>query len=637
MASNQVPPQNQDIRTVNYLSVENVSKRYGERLLFEGVSFGILKGQKVALVAKNGTGKSTLFRILMGEETSDSGTVSFNGSIRTSFLAQDHGLEEELTILENLFTGDGPIQSAIRTYESAMQSGDGNALQSATDRMDQLQAWDHEAKARQILGKLNIHDLQRIVDTLSGGQKRRIALAKVLLEEPDLLLLDEPTNHLDLDMIEWLETYLGSIGASILMITHDRYFLEVICDEILEMDDEQLYRYKGNFSYYLEKKGEREANEHAQRDRARSLMRRELVWVRSTPKARTTKSKYRQDQFTVLKKEANKRLEEDGLELEISIQRLGGKIVEMHKVRKRLGDVQMLDGFQYVFKKGERMGVAGKNGTGKTTFLNLITEAIAPDGGKVVVGDTVRFGYYTQSGLKFKPKQRVIEVIREIADIIPLVNGKKITAEQMLERFLFPRKRHYEVIEKLSGGEQKRLHLLTVLMTNPNFLILDEPTNDLDIFALATLEDYLMQFTGVLVVVSHDRYFMDKLVDHMLVLHGNGEVNDILGNYTDWREQQKLAKSQKNAQPSKNKESNKPKREKEEKAKIKLTFKEKFEFDTLEKEIPKLEAKKIELEGVLASGIDDHEKLMSVSAELGALINELDEKGMRWLELSEFA
>lgn len=585
-------------------------------------------------MAKNGTGKSTLFRIIMGEETSDTGNVAFNGGIRTSFLSQEHGLAEELTILENLFTGEGPIQKAIRGYEAAMQSGDQDALQLATDTMDTLQAWDHEAKARQILGKLNIHDLQRVVDTLSGGQKRRIALAKVLLEEPELLLLDEPTNHLDLDMIEWLEAYLAAAGMAIFMITHDRYFLEVICDEILEMDDEQLYRYKGNFSYFLEKKGEREANEHAQRDRARSLMARELVWVRSTPKARTTKSKYRSDQFVELKKAANKRLEEDSLNLEISIQRLGGKIVEMHKVRKRLGDVQMLDGFQYVFKKGERMGVAGKNGTGKTTFLNLLTERMAPDGGKVVVGDTVRFGYYTQSGLNFKPKQRVIEVIREVADIIPLANGKKITAEQMLERFLFPRKRHYEVIEKLSGGEQKRLHLLMVLMTNPNFLILDEPTNDLDIFALATLEEYLMQFPGVLVVVSHDRYFMDKLVDHMLVLHGNGEVNDILGNYTDWREHQKAAKA---ATPAKSKDAGKPKREKAEVTKTKLTFKEKFEFEKLEKEIPELEARKEELENVLASGIDDHEKLMEVSATLGDLINELDSKSERWLELADFA
>ena len=619
---------------MNYLSVENVSKRYGERLLFERVTFGILKGQKVALVAKNGTGKSTLFRVIMGDESPDTGSVAFNKGIRVSFLAQEHGLEESWNILDNLFTGDGPVPTAIREYEEALLADDGERLQNAMDRMDQLQAWDHEAKAKSILGKLNIHDLSRRVDTLSGGQKRRIALAKVLLEEPDLLLLDEPTNHLDLDMIEWLEDYLARAGMSLLMITHDRYFLEVICDEILEMDDQQLYRYKGNFSYFLEKKAEREANEMAQRDRARSLMKRELVWMRSTPKARTGKSKYRQGQFGEIKKAAKKVLEEDSLRLEINIERLGGKIVELHKVRKQLGEVRMLDGFQYVFKKGERMGIAGKNGTGKTTFLNLITHRLAPDGGKVVVGDTVKFGYYTQSGLKFKPGQRVIEVVREIADIIPLKSGKKITAEQMLERFLFPRKRHYEVVEKLSGGEQKRLHLLTVLMDNPNFLILDEPTNDLDIFALATLEEYLLQFTGVLVVVSHDRYFMDKLVDHMLVLHGNGEVNDILGNYTEWREHQK---AQKAAAPPKPKAEPKAKREKPEGPKTKLSFNEKYEFEQLEQEIPVLEAKKAELEAELAEVASDHEKLQAISAQLGALVDELDTKSERWLELAEYA
>lgn len=619
---------------MNYLSVENVSKRYGERLLFEHVTFGILKGQKVALVAKNGTGKSTLFRVIMGDESPDTGSVAFNKGIRVSFLAQEHGLEESWNILDNLFTGDGPVPAAIREYEEALLADDGERLQNAMDRMDQLQAWDHEAKAKSILGKLNIHDLSRRVDTLSGGQKRRIALAKVLLEEPDLLLLDEPTNHLDLDMIEWLEDYLARAGMSLLMITHDRYFLEVICDEILEMDDQQLYRYKGNFSYFLEKKAEREANEMAQRDRARSLMKRELVWMRSTPKARTGKSKYRQGQFGEIKKAAKKVLEEDSLRLEINIERLGGKIVELHKVRKQLGEVKMLDGFQYVFKKGERMGIAGKNGTGKTTFLNLVTQRLEPDGGKVVVGDTIKFGYYTQSGLKFKPGQRVIEVVREIADIIPLKSGKKITAEQMLERFLFPRKRHYEVVEKLSGGEQKRLHLLTVLMDNPNFLILDEPTNDLDIFALATLEEYLLQFTGVLVVVSHDRYFMDKLVDHMLVLHGNGEVNDILGNYTEWREHQK---AQKAAAPPKPKAEPKAKREKPEGPKTKLSFNEKYEFEQLEKEIPVLEAKKTELEAKLAEVASDHEKLQVISAQLGALVDELDTKSERWLELAEYA
>lgn len=622
---------------MNVLSVENVSKRYGERLLFEGVSFGISRGQKVALVAKNGTGKSTLFRVITGEESPDTGQATFNKGIRVSCLAQEHGLDESLTIVDNLFIGDGPIPTAIRAYERALaHEEDTERIQRAMDRMDQLQAWDHEAKARQVLGKLNIHDLERKVDKLSGGQKRRIALAKVLLEEPDLLLLDEPTNHLDLDMIEWLEDYLARSTLSILMITHDRYFLEVICDEILEMDDQQLYRYKGNFTYFLEKKAEREANEFAQREKARNLMRTELEWMRSTPKARTGKSKYREGQFGELKRAAKKRLEEDPLRLEINTERLGGKIVEFHKVSKAYGELRLLDQFHYTFKRGERMGIAGKNGTGKTTLLNLMTGRMDPDGGKVVIGETVVFGYYTQSGLNFKPNQRVIEVVRDIADIIPLKSGKKITAEQMLERFLFPRKRHAEVVEKLSGGEQKRLHLLTVLMKNPNFLILDEPTNDLDIFALAALEEYLMQFPGILVVVSHDRYFMDKLVDHMLVLPGGGAVRDIIGNYTEWRmiqrkEQAEAAKAPKPAAAPK------PKREKPDQPKTKLSFKEKFEFEQLEQEIPTLESKKAELEARLNSGeITDHEEMMQVAETLGKVVEELDVKSERWLELSEF-
>lgn len=625
----------------SYLSVENLSKRFGDRLIFEGLTFGIIKGQKVALVARNGTGKTTLLRILTGEDQPDDGNVVYNNDVRMAYLAQDHGLNDELSILENLFDADNEMVRAIKNYEEVLLKGenvDQDIMQEAINKMDQSGAWNYEADAKQILGKLNIHNLGLKIATMSGGEKRRVALAKVLISQPDLLLLDEPTNHLDLEMIEWLEEYLVKSNMTLLMVTHDRYFLEVICDEIIELDDGQLYRYKGNFSYFLEKKDEREELAMVNRDKARNLFKKELAWIRTQPKARTTKSKYRQDAFKDVKKAAHVNLEDDQVSIQLNPHRMGGKIVELHRLKKAFSHRVLIDSFDYHFKRGEKMGIVGPNGSGKSTFLNMLTGSEKPDGGKVVIGETVVFGYYTQSGMNFKTGMRVIEAIREIADIIPLKGGAKITAAQLLERFLFPRSMHFQYIEKLSGGERKRLYLLTILMSNPNFLILDEPTNDLDIFTLSVLEEYLKDFPGCLVIVSHDRYFMDKLVDHILLFGNEGQLRDIPGNYTHYRtlrdkEEQQAKKAQaakvSAPKPSKPTTSNDgPK---------KLSFKDKYELEQLGGQISALETKKIELEETLLDATISIDKMTEVSKELGAVINELDEKEMRWLELSEMA
>jgi ABC transport system ATP-binding/permease protein len=616
---------------MNYLSVEQLAKSFGIQVLFENLSFGIEKGQKVALVARNGAGKSTLFKILTGKDTPDSGLVVYNKEVRLGYLSQEHDLDLKKSIIENVFAADNQMTRAIKAYELALTHGTG--LQEANDMMDQSQAWSYEAKAKQILGGLDIHDLEQKVGRLSGGQQRRIALARVLIEEPDLLLLDEPTNHLDLDMIEWLEEFLSRSSMTIFMITHDRYFLENITNEILELENGEIYKYKGNFSYYLEKKGEREALEESTRDKQMNLFKRELEWARKMPRARTVKSKSRMDSFHELKATVSKRFEQDELALEININRLGSKIVEMHKVRKHYDNVAILNGFDYVFKTGERVGVVGKNGTGKSTFIQLITHEIEPDNGKVVIGETVVFGHYSQSGMALKEGQRVIEAIREVADFIPLTKGKTITAAQMLERFMFPKNMHFNYVDRLSGGERKRLQLLLLLMKNPNFLILDEPTNDLDVFTLAALEEYLMQYPGCLLIVSHDRYFMDKLVDHMLVLQGDGEVKDILGSYGEYR----LAQELEEAKASELRKAEvKEVAAKAEKPKVKLSFKEKFELEQLEKEIPKLEQSKLELEALLGGGTNDHDTLIKTTAQLGVVMEELDTKTMRWLELSEY-
>jgi ATP-binding cassette subfamily F protein uup len=619
---------------MNYLSVENLTKSFGIQQLFSGLTFGIDKGQKIALVARNGAGKSSLFKILVGRDTPDSGQVVYNKEVKLGFLAQDHELDESKTILENVFSAQNNMTEAIKAYEHAIATGEG--LMEANDLMEHSGAWNYEAKAKQILGGLEIHDLEKTVASLSGGQKRRIALAKVLIEEPDLVLLDEPTNHLDLDMIEWLEEFLSRSNMTIFMVTHDRYFLENITDEILELENGTIYRYKGNFSYYLEKKAEREQLTESERDKNMNRFKRELEWARKMPRARGTKSKSRMDAFVELKDKVRKNHDSDSLELEINISRMGSKIVEFHKVKKSFGETKILDGFDYIFKTGEKVGLVGRNGTGKTTFLNMLTKQLEPDGGKVVVGETVVFGYFSQSGIQIKEGKRLIEAVREVADFIPLAKGKTITAAQMLERFMFPKHMHFNPVEKLSGGERKRLQLLLLLMKNPNFMILDEPTNDLDVFTLAALEDYLTHYPGCLLIVSHDRYFMDKLVDHVFVLDGHGHVRDILGSYGNFREA--MNEMEKQAQTEKKEEREAAEQKQtatSTKAKTKLSYKEKFELDQLNKEIPALEKEKKELEEKMNANLSNHEEIVRISARLGEVISQLDEKGFRWLELSE--
>lgn len=619
---------------MNYLSVENISKSFGIHSLFENLSFGIDKGQKIALVARNGAGKSTLFRILAGLDTPDDGTVTYNKEVRLGFLSQDHGLDDEKTILDNIFLSDSPKTKAIAAYEKAVQTNDETAIQYAHDAMDRNDAWDYEARAREVLGKLDLHDLDQITAKLSGGQKRRIALARVLIDEPDLVLLDEPTNHLDLEMIEWLEEFLSASNMTIFMITHDRYFLENITDEILELENKSLYRYRGNFSYYLEKKAEREALEESTREKQTNLFKRELEWARKMPRARGTKSKSRMDSFHELKQSLVKTNDTTSLELEINISRMGSKIVELHNVRKSFGPTKILDGFSYIFKNKEKVGIVGRNGTGKTTLLNLITQQEQPDGGKVVVGETVVFGHFSQQGIKLKEGLRLLEAVREVADFIPLTKGKTITAAQMLERFMFPRHQHSTFVEKLSGGERKRLQLLLILMKNPNFLILDEPTNDLDVFTLAALEDYLLYYPGCLLIVSHDRYFLDKLVDHMFVLDGEGRVRDIIGNYDTYRKVEEQLAKNRNYTKKDTQFEEKSIEKKTDTQKTKMSFKEKHEFAQLEKEIPLLEKKKSELEAKLNDAQADHLELEKITENLGKIISQLDEKSNRWLELS---
>lgn len=626
------------MQALNALSVEGLTKRFGERLLFENLTFGLSQGQKSALVARNGTGKSTLLSALTGVEPADSGTVSFDSGIRWAMLAQDPGLDAERSILDNLYAGDNAAVKALHAYETALAEGaEGDALQRAYDAMDRFGGWDFEARAREVLGRLNLHDLDRRVGTLSGGEQRRIALAKVLIEEPDLLFLDEPTNHLDLDMIAWLERHLAQSNTTLLMVTHDRYFLENVCDTIYELDDQTLYLYKGNYSYFLEKRAERQENALAQRDRARRTMRRELEWMRQTPAARTGKSKARIDAFYDLKARARVRLEEDPMHIALNPARMGGKLVELHKVGHGFGDRALFSSLTHHFKKGERLGIVGANGAGKSTLLDLIVGLEVPNQGKVVIGETVVFGHYSQHGADFPDGLKVIDAVREIAEFMPLQKGQKLTAVQLLERFLFPRHMHHMHISVLSGGEKKRLHLLQVLMRNPNFLILDEPTNDLDIFTLQVLEEFLLDFPGCLIIVSHDRYFMDRLVEHIWVLGESGQttIRDYPGNYTQYRLAYEEAQrdAQRTAPP-------KPTATKAPTVKNdysqRLSFKEKYEFEQLGPAIEALETEKAALTSELEQS-NDHERVMEISARLTAVVAELDASEMRWLELSERA
>lgn len=614
---------------MNYLSVENISKSFGARTLFEDVSFGINKDQKVAFVAKNGSGKTSILKIITGNDTPDSGQVVTRKGIRVEFLSQEPYLQDELTIEESIFASDNEILKVIERYEKALENPEEEeAYQAAFDQMDLYNAWDFETQYKQILFKLKLEDLKLKVKNLSGGQKKRLALAIILINKPDLLILDEPTNHLDLEMIEWLESYFAKENITLFMVTHDRFFLERVCNEIIELDNGKIYQYKGNYSYYLQKKEERIAAENASIDKAKNLFVKELEWMRRQPKARTTKSKSRQDDFYVIKEKASSRRKEHTVELEINMERMGSKIVELHSVSKKFGDKIILNNFNYNFNRGERIGIIGKNGTGKSSFLNILTQTTQPDSGKVVVGDTIKMGYYTQSGINPKPEQKVIDIIKEYGEYIPLTKGRLISAAQLLERFLFNRKKQYDFVEKLSGGELKRLYLCTVLIQNPNFLILDEPTNDLDIVTLNVLESFLLDYPGCLLVVSHDRYFMDKIVDHLFVFRGEGEVEDFPGNYSDFRAYEDSIEPLKEEPKEKvNWKENQPK-------KSGLSFNEQKEFSKIEREIKDLEYNKKQIENEFAEGKVADDKIESKANELQKIIKSLEDKEERWFELS---
>jgi len=614
---------------LNYLTVENISKSYGELTLFENVSFSIHKDQKIAFVAKNGSGKTTILNILSGKDEADSGKITYRKGLKTSFLAQDPELNENLTIEESVFDSDNTILNVINTYHKALKTPeDEEAYQKAFEAMERFNAWDFETLYRQILFKLGLEDLEQKVSQLSGGQKKRLALANALINKPDLLILDEPTNHLDLEMIEWLETFFAKENITLFMITHDRYFLERVCNEIIELDQGEIFNYKGSYSYYLEKKEARIEREAVETNKSKQLYKKELDWMRRQPKARTTKSKSRIDDFFEIKERAHMRRKDHVVQLEINMERLGSKIVEFHKVSKAFDDNIMLNKFDYMFQKGERIGIIGKNGTGKSTFLNLITNTIIPDSGKIVLGETVKFGYYTQNGINVKPDQKVIEVVREFGDYIPLKKGRQISAQQLLERFLFDRKKQYDFVEKLSGGERKRLYLCTVLIQNPNFLILDEPTNDLDIVTLNVLENFLLDFPGCLIVVTHDRYFMDKIVDHLFVFRGQGVIDDFPGNYSDFR-------TYEDSIPKESTENKTEKKQWKKDSNSQLSYNEQKELKNIESKLKTLEFDKKELETKFNNESLSPEKINELSAELQQIIETIEEKEFRWLELLE--
>jgi len=613
---------------VNYISVENISKSYGDRTLFKNLSFGINKNQKVAFVAKNGTGKTSILNIIAGLDTPDEGQVIQRKDIQIAYLSQNQIFDDSLTIEQTIFETENRILPIIKQYEKALENPeDSDNYQKAFDLMDQHNAWDFETQYKLVLSKLKLNDLSMKVGKLSGGQKKRLSLAVLLINKPDLIILDEPTNHLDLEMIEWLEEYFKKEKITLFMVTHDRYFLERVCNEIIELDHGELYKYKGNYSYYLEKKEERVTQEATTTNKAKNLFKKELDWMRRQPKARTTKSKSRIDDFSEIKEKAHKRRQDHTVQLEINMERLGSKIVELHKLKKSFGDLKILDGFEYVFQKGERIGVIGKNGTGKSSFLNILTDREPIDGGKVVVGETVKFGYYTQKGIVVKEGQKVIEVIKEFGEEIPLTKGRRISASQLLERFLFDKKKQYDFVEKLSGGEQKRLYLCTVLIQNPNFLILDEPTNDLDVITLNVLESFLLDFPGNLIVVSHDRYFMDKIIDSLFVFRGDGVVENFPGNYSDYRTYEDSKPKEKVVKVEKKQAVITP-------SKVKLSFEEKREFGSLEKDIERLGRKKKSIEASFMQEGITQEQVKEKSEELYKVISSLEEKEERWFEIS---
>ena len=625
---------------ISYLQVENLRKSFGDLVLFEGITFGIDKDQKVALIAKNGTGKTSLLNIIAGKDSQDEGKTTFKRDLKVGFLEQNPPLNLNNTIIDEVFHSSEEVKNAILDYNKALKNDDRDLLSVSMEKMDHLQAWDYEVKVKQILTKLKIDKYDQQVSTLSGGEKKRVALASVLIEEPDLLLLDEPTNHLDLDMIEWLEKYLKNTRSTLLMVTHDRYFLDRVCNEIIEMDNSYIYSYKGNYTYFVKKREERLHNEEALVEKAKNTLRKEEDWMRRMPKARSTKAKYRIDNYFQLKDVASSGRHEEEMRISVQSSRMGKKIIEVKNLNKKFDELTVLKDFSYNFTRGEKIGIVGDNGTGKTTFLNLITENMPADSGTVDVGQTIVFGHYKQEGIKYKEDQRVIDVVQEIAEVVTLGNGREMGVKEFLNFFLFPYDMHYTSVSKLSGGEKRRLYLVTVLMRKPNFLILDEPTNDLDIMTLAVLEEYLSTFDGCVIVVSHDRFFMDQVVDHLFVFRGNGIVKDFPGSYTLYREWlTKIEKEEKKeAALNSKKESagsadEKPKLDNQ---KVKLSYKEKKEYEQLETDIDNLESEKEVLEVEINSGSLSNDDLIEKSNRIGEIIKLLDEKSDRWLELGEF-
>ena len=628
---------------MNILSIENLSKAYGTKPLFSRITFGINMGQKVALVAKNGAGKTSLLKIIAGKDTADSGTVVLRKEIKTTYLEQEPHLDASKNVLQVAFDGDTAQLNAIKDYEHClfMQEKENsekslNELMDAQHKMDELDCWEYESKAKQILTELGITNFEQQVSHLSGGQMKRVALAKVLINKPDFLIMDEPTNHLDMEMVEWLENFISQGDFTLLVVTHDRYFLDRVCDEIIEIEGGELFRYKGNFSYYIEKKAERDIALESELDKAKNLYRRELEWVRKMPKARTTKSKARVDAFDDVKEKALQKRKDDKLEIAVKVTRLGGKILELIKLGKSYGDKKILNSFSYTFKHKEKIGIIGKNGSGKSTLLNMIQGIEPHDKGKIQLGETVVFGYYSQKGLLLNEDKRVIEVVKDIGEYIPLANGTKLSASQLLQRFMFSPEMQYTFVSKLSGGEKRRLYLCTVLIKNPNFLILDEPTNDLDIITLSVLEDFLSDFDGCVLIVSHDRYFMDRLAQHVFVFEGDGEIKDYPGNYSEYREwKTDQERSKKEERPPELRKEIKKEILKHNLNKKKLSYNDKREFELLDKEIPKMEERKREIEALLGSATGDFEKLQLLSDEYKQLLSDLDSKVFRWMQLSD--
>jgi ATP-binding cassette subfamily F protein uup len=618
------------------LQIDSLTKSFGDLLLFKDISFGIAEGDKIGLIAANGSGKTTLLNIISGKEPYDSGRVVFRNDIRVDYLEQSPEFNPDLTVLEACFSADNDIVRLIARYEDIIASDNQNELSHILAEMDLHNAWDYEQRIKNILSQLKIYDFHQKIGELSGGQVKRVALANVLISEPELIILDEPTNHLDLDMVEWLEEYLSRNNISLLMVTHDRYFLDRVCSQIIEIDDKQVYSYKGNYSYYLEKRDERILAQNSEVSRAQNLMRKELDWMRRQPQARGTKSKSRIDAFYTLEEKAKKQREEKSIQLNSINSYIGKKIFEAKHVTKSFGDIKITDDFNYNFTRYEKMGIVGNNGTGKSTFIKMLLGVEKPDEGYFEIGETVNFGYYSQDGLQFDDQKKVINVVTDIAEVIDQGDGKKLTASQFLQHFMFPPEKQHNYVYKLSGGEKRRLYLCTVLITNPNFLVLDEPTNDLDIITLNILEEYLASFKGCLIVISHDRYFMDKVVDHLLVFHGNAKIQNYPGNYTQYREW-KAEEDKRQSEVAKivKTESGPADSRKKEEVKTKLTFKEKREFESLEKEIEELEEEKKLLSEEISSGKLNTDELLSKSNRLTELLNLIDEKTMRWLELSE--